>query len=526
MNSRILALWGLYLFLMIACGKEFKVNSNPVASSALHEGDPTQTKKSGAPDAVAEDVGQFYRVKSRTKNNNNHARNITLNKKEYKVERERLSISKVTYDFKDDQMTLRGQLLFNTQTENFAMSGKIKNGLIDLIVTDSKSAFAEKLKARATCYSLSSNENKTQCGNFFIDFYYLDQGTFYTEQLIPKQEASSEKKNDQDKQDKDEKEISPEAKESAASAEAVTEGQAGYFVGDASKDIVELFPLISQETQEQAQPPQKLPTPPTSPKPPAKQPLPAPRAPVKPQPPSSPPKPAATKPKQGRPVNQAIGGLGGNQGPGRLQNASSLLEVFNRLGRTSGFQLLNTEGEKYFGTWDMIQLIQKMGLWVRDHVPGQVLSIGNITSRHGGPQMGQVSHQNGLDADIAYFTPSQTMEAVVDINSNKLNPNILLDDQWKLFKQLISTEMVNIIIVDPIVKKSICQRAVKLGEINSPNDNNLGARTLKRLYVDEGHYRQHSNHFHVRIWCSSFDRACKPQDPEINDQALGCDLSP
>ncbi len=522
MNSRILALWGLYLFLMIACGKEFKVNSNPVASSALLEGDPTQAKKSGEVDALAEDVGQFYRVKSRTKNNNNQARSITLNKKEYKVERERLSFSKVTYDFKDGQMTLRGQLLFNTQNENFEMSGKTKNGLVDLIVTDSKSALAEKLKARATCYSLSSNENGTQCGNFFIDFYYLDQGTFYTEQLIPKQEASSEKKNDQDKEAK---EISPETKESAATAEAVTEGQTGYFVGDASKDIVELFPLISQETQEPAPPPQKSPTPPASPKPPLKPPVTTPRVPVNP-PASLPPKPTATKPKQGRPVNQAIGGLGGNQGDGRLQNASSLLEVFNRLGRTSGFQLLNTDSEKYFGTWDMIQLIQKMGLWVRDHVPGQVLSVGNITSRHGGPQRGQVSHQNGLDADIAYFTPSQTMEAVVDIKSNKLNSNILLDDQWKLFKQLISTEMVNIIIVDPTVKKSICQRAVKLGEINSPNDNNLGARTLKRLYVDEGHDRQHSNHFHVRIWCSSFDRACKPQDPEINDQDLGCDLSP
>lgn len=480
MNTLQHVLLGFCFLVLFACGKGFKVNSEPHAGGHRHEKEPVF--KQTQPEL--EDSGEFYRVKSKTKGTTQQPKSLTLNNKEIKVQREKLRFSKLSYKYSDRKMIFYGQLHHGMKTINFELSGKYNQGLLDLTVEDVQSELYEKLKARATCYSLQNSQDESLCENFFIDVYYFDQGTVYTEQVIPRKEvAHMDAPVDQNDESQKHKDDNTE-EDVSESVEPI------YFQGQAGRDITELFSkeLSGKDSKPDNLKPEKKKT-----------------------------APQASQQKIARPVNQAVGGVGGAYGLGSLKNATSLMEIYNRLGRTSGFQILSPEKNRHYGTWDMIKLIEKMGSWVRDNIPGQVLSIGNISTQFGGVQEGHVSHQNGLDVDIAYFTSTTTrMAKVVNVSNKQMSPDLRIDDQFKLFKQLVGSEIVEMILVHPAIKKALCQRAMETGEIKTGDEKNLATRTLKRIYTAN----DHDDHFHLRIECSSFDRTCSPI--HLPDQALGC----
>ncbi len=512
MNTLQYVLFGLCFFVFVACGKGFKVNSEPHAHSHRHEQEPVF--KETQPDL--EDSGQFYRVKSKTKGTTQKPKSFTFNNKEIKVYREKLNFSKLSYEYKDGKMVFRGELKYGTENKNFELSGKYNQGLLDLTVEDKQSELYEKLKARATCYSLQANQDESQCENFFIDIYYLDKGSIYTEQVIPRKEHVKE--SPVDKKQESSKHREDMEGDVAAPVEPI------FFQGQADKDIIDLF---SEELSKKPVEPETE-NPPTPVKKPGQQETKPENKPVPKVPPQKPepkpsPKPVEKKPttpqKIGRPTNQAVGGVGGLYGLGSLKNATSLMESYNKLGRTGGFQLLYNN-DKHYGTWDLVKLIEKMGAWVNSNIPGQILSIGNISTQFGGVQESHVSHQNGLDVDIAYFTPVTTrMMNVVNANG-KVTSDLMIDAQFKLFKQLVNTEAVEMILVHHTIKKALCERAVQTGEIKNVIDLTLATKTLKQIYTAN----DHNNHFHLRLKCSSFDRSCSPTHHLSDEQPLGCTI--
>ncbi len=512
-----IALIGPTLIFALACGKNFQVKSPPTKGLSQETPVPFEKRED------VEDIGQFYRVKRNPKNPSlpQQAQKVKIADREYRIERERLQFANLTYDFNESQMILRGQVLLNSQLENFEMSGKIENDIVDLKLVDPNSPFRDRLKARATCYSLTRNE-KGQCQRFFIDFYYYDQGVFYTEQLIPKLESLIKE---------EEKEKTKKPEEEVIESDEVGNSNPGFFSVQNDQDIIDLYPEIANSPVDPVTPV------PTQPAPVPEQPSPTPTQP-RPQPvplptpsPQKPPKTPGKKPpaKKSRPTNQAVGGAKGEES--HLRNASNLLEVWKQLGKNAGFQVLNQENERYYGTWDMIQFIKKMGEWVRVSFPNQTLAVRDISKKDGGQLAKHKSHKVGLDADIAYFTKnkSRIMTTMIDTRTNQVSNDLMLDEQLKLFKYMISTGEVHVIFVDHLIKKALCEKATELGEVNGNKDNPLTVRTLNRLAPDFGKDREHSTHFHLRLFCGPYNRACNlgnpggPETGDLGNQGLGCE---
>lgn len=517
------ALAGLIFMFVVACGKNFHAKSPPISGAG-----PSTLPTVSEHNNEVEDIGEFYRVKENPKTPSSFRSNkVKIANREYKIERERLRFSNLSYAFKDGQLFVRGQTILNSQTENFEMTGKIENEIADLKLTDSHSPYRDRLKARATCYSLSQNSDKP-CERFFVDFYYYDQGVFYTEQLIPKFETPQ-------KEDKPE-EKAPE--KAPVENDDIGSSAPGFFSVRHDQDILELYPDLTAISGEAPVPPKVQPPDSTTPNPlPTPEPLPQPpQAPTPAKPPVERGKPPTAKPpvkKPSRPMNQAIGGgpervADGTQViSGSLRNATSLMDVLKQMGNTAGFDILSPNNERYYGTWDTIQMIKKMAAWVRVNVAGQLIYVRDISTKNGGKLPPHVSHQNGLDADIAYFSKnkdkSKVMTSVVDKNVNKVSSDLMLEEQLKLFKFVLSQDEANIIIVDHVVKKALCQKARALGEIMGAKDNELTVRTLHRIKPDYSTERDHVTHFHLRMLCGPYNRACNSPDLTAVQYGLGCD---
>src|SRR5690606_16006049 len=60
-------------------------------------------------------------------------------------------------------------------------------------------------------------------------------------------------------------------------------------------------------------------------------------------------------------------------------------------------------GGNFYGTWELVQLLERAAYRVARRVPGAKLSVGELSREGGGLLAGHDSHQNGRDADIAFY---------------------------------------------------------------------------------------------------------------------------
>jgi hypothetical protein len=521
---------------------------------------------------------------------------IVTKTKTYPLKRERLKLRDVKYrlDSSGQTLSLLGEVVFDKeQVRPFELEGVVEKGLVSLVVKDQRSDLKNVLKARGTCFS-NNEDSAANCKEFYVDFYYFDRGVIYTDQIIPKQLVENIYKEIQQNQTAESDE-SGFADEVTAGAEVI-EGQAqedendpseaplqealdselqpgGYFAGNTGQDIAELFPqLVGPQVAPQPVAPKKAAaavapkqalTKPAQPKqaltkPPPKAVLVAPPArpsvvvvrpdqPLGQRPNPELPSVPLTRAQDiinpnmfevaGRPENQAIGRVDA----GRLKNPTSLMDLINKLGPTYPIQVFDRviSQRKFFGTWDLVVLIQKMVQWVKQSFPGQYVSVGNVAKQVGGrTSSGQISHQNGLDADIAYLTtdrkPSK-MNYVVDFAKDQVRSDFLIEKQWALFKKIHASQAVDIIIVDPVIKIALCKKAVALGEFKNPESRRTAIKVLSRMYSDQKYRfrkqngkrvytrnKMHANHFHLRIKCGGHHRQCYQY--RVADQPMGCEI--
>jgi penicillin-insensitive murein endopeptidase len=192
--------------------------------------------------------------------------------------------------------------------------------------------------------------------------------------------------------------------------------------------------------------------------------------------------------------------------------------------RESAYLRYTSEYERdgnFWGTWELVQLVERAAYRVHQRLPGSRLSIGEASRQRGGDIAGHGSHENGRDVDIAFymlgagdqpFMPQGFAE--FDANGQGVGGNrgLRFDDarNWELVAKLVSDgdARVQYVFVANHVKRRLLREARRRGAPAGVLDR------ADKAMVQPAAGHPHANHFHVRIYCSPADRpSCKDRAP-------------
>jgi penicillin-insensitive murein endopeptidase len=197
-----------------------------------------------------------------------------------------------------------------------------------------------------------------------------------------------------------------------------------------------------------------------------------------------------------------------------------------------------TKSGRFYGTWQLVQLLERAARRVSARLPGAKLSIGELSSKNGGDIDGHNSHESGRDADVGFFMTrpdgrpyAGVSFAQFDAQGRGLAPNggLRFDDarNWELVAKLVddADARVQYIFVANTLRQRLLREAARR---KAPAA--LVARAASVL-VEPAHGNPHRSHFHVRIYCAPSDRpgcldvapfwAWYPGDPRVLAQRDG-----
>ncbi len=184
-----------------------------------------------------------------------------------------------------------------------------------------------------------------------------------------------------------------------------------------------------------------------------------------------------------------------------------------------GFVKLFRPRNRGFGTFDLITLLQETSAQLQLlHPSRDRVQVGDASQEVGGRVSGHVSHQNGLDVDVAFLRVDQTEQDPERtdgfresfVQKGRLTVNFDLRRNWDYAKILINTGRVQRLFVGEVVKKEMCKYVQSIGEL----DSNL--ETMKRIRISSGH----TDHYHIRMTCPKNSPGCRSQE-EVPD-SNGC----
>jgi penicillin-insensitive murein endopeptidase len=178
-------------------------------------------------------------------------------------------------------------------------------------------------------------------------------------------------------------------------------------------------------------------------------------------------------------------------------------------------------GNRFFGTSEMAQLIDRAARRVAAKYPGAKLSVGEISSAQGGDIGGHRSHESGRDADIGFYVKGSdgrpfAYPANIAFNASGRGTgpyaDLRFDDarNWELVARLVSDPdaRVQYIFVARVIKNRLLRQAVR---------RKASAQTIERaeaVMVEPARGNPHRSHFHVRIYCAPSDRpVCRDVAP-------------
>jgi penicillin-insensitive murein endopeptidase len=176
---------------------------------------------------------------------------------------------------------------------------------------------------------------------------------------------------------------------------------------------------------------------------------------------------------------------------------------------------------RFYGTWELVQLLERAARRVAFRLPGSKLQIGELSDQTGGRIDGHRSHQSGRDVDVGFYvtlpdgTPVATYAfANFDHRGAGKPPNQYLrfDDarNWELVAKLLSDgeARVQFIFVASFLKQRLLAEAKRRGAAASLIER------AKTVLAEPAHGHPHRNHFHVRMYCPPADRGvCKERGP-------------
>ena len=225
---------------------------------------------------------------------------------------------------------------------------------------------------------------------------------------------------------------------------------------------------------------------------------------------------AAQTPRHGRRVRTPATTSVGFAFRGRLRRGV-LLEESQTLRYAGEYR----DGGNFYGTSELVNLLQRAAAQVARRLPGARLSVGELSRRNGGLISGHRSHQNGRDVDIAFYMRDAHEHAFepfgfanFDRNGHGLVPNesLSFDDarNWELVSRLVSD-------ADARVQYIFVAETLKQRLLRTARRRHASRRIVDRaeaVMVQPAHGHPHRNHFHVRIYCPPADRPlCEDREP-------------
>jgi len=168
-----------------------------------------------------------------------------------------------------------------------------------------------------------------------------------------------------------------------------------------------------------------------------------------------------------------------------------------------------------FGTYGLAQVITSISQSLKTILPGRFLRLTSISKVNGGVSNLHTSHQNGTDIDVLYMRNNEDLASDI-VTGNRVTNNFLVKEQWLLTKKAFQTGQVQVIFMDRVVKKALCDYAVTSGDYRRGEEKGAIAEMLRNIMHADGH----QNHFHIRANCSADDSAC--QEIPYKTRPVGC----
>jgi penicillin-insensitive murein endopeptidase len=189
----------------------------------------------------------------------------------------------------------------------------------------------------------------------------------------------------------------------------------------------------------------------------------------------------------------------------------SLINGEDILSRSGNIHKLFLQRGRSFATRDMIDTIINIADEISSRYSNvEKLQVGDLSGENGGSAApSHTSHQNGIDADIVYLTNSHDLQGQSNsywtqyfVKSGAVSSDFNKERNWELFKYIVRVAKVNRILVDPVIKKAMCNYSSQVGERTTHSE------VLRRLRPINEH---HDHHFHLRLKCPEEDSRCISQ---------------
>ncbi len=420
--------------------------------------------------------------------------------------------SKISYRSVEGKMQLTGSVVISNDLDEkltekfFALEGTHSDKESIFVLREGTNTPADPLSvsAQANCIS-TTLQSSVNCSHVLIDVYFFYNNKYYTEQIelnrknpeftetpqappappVPQQPVQNE--ND----DHTQIQQTEEADDSISGR---------YQGGSETVDLTELFPQEAQLRQEKVERKNDPVTP------------------------AVPVVPALLKEKllspdlkqtpngEVRPFNQALG----FPDDGSLRNATSLLTRQQALSKKAFFEVVAPTRNKHFATYDLAELITRTGDQLNKQF-SKMLYVANLSTQNGGELTAIIngkltkhaSHQNGLDADLAYPTDLAHLKfpLVVRMKPREYFPkNYSVEKTYGLIKFLFNQKDIPVdrFFIDQKIKDELCTFAIAKNDFANENKAQNTA-----LFESIQHVAGHGDHFHVRIKCSKSDPACR-----------------
>lgn len=186
-------------------------------------------------------------------------------------------------------------------------------------------------------------------------------------------------------------------------------------------------------------------------------------------------------------------------------------------------RLKHPEGDQHHGTDEIVILLQRAAGEVARLYPGSRLTVGDISRRGGGRMRPHLSHQSGRDVDIGFYVRHRNgalvyLDQFIDFRpdgSTRVSSDLVFDDarNWALIEALVSQNEAPVqwIFIAEWLRARLLAYAVAIGV-----DQEL-IRRASIVMEQPSHGGRHEDHFHMRVFCASEDRARCWDDAPFRD---------